>query len=134
MAEVALHRCVHREYTTNDKGSCDVSKIEYSYEFLDDFTTSEPNMSMFVNMFSWKKNNQAENFEDTTTKDSVSLQPIPTIQGPHYQAVTSQEDLRVESAMGGVEGQESWLQEKYDPQNHPLELMVCVCLHVCSLI
>jgi len=127
VAEVALYHCVHREYTTNNKGSREVTKIEYSFEFLDDFVTPEPKISMLL---SWKNN------KDTVTEDSnedVPLKPIPTIQGPPSLAVTSQEDCSVESAMGGVEDQESWLQEKYDPSNHPLELMVCVLMCICSL-
>jgi len=134
VAEVALHRCVHREYEVNDKGSCEVTRIEYSYEFLDDFITPEPSMSTFVNMLSWKKKEQADELMTSNSTHDIPLSPVPTVQGPPYIAVTSQEDWTVESAIGGSEGQESWLQEQYDPSNHPLELMVCVFMCKFKLI
>ena len=127
VAEVALHHCVHREYTETEKGGSEVSKIEYSFEFLDDFMTPVPTMSMYLNMLPWRKTNQANQFEDTMDRDSardVPLKPIPTVQGPPYLAVSSPVDS-FENPINGCEGEESWLQEKFDPQNHPLELMVC---------
>ena len=131
VAEVALYHCVQREYTINDKGSSEVTKIEYSYEFLDDYFTPVPTMSMFVNQMSPWKNKKETDFEGSIAQNSncdVPLKPIPTVQGPPYVAVSSEDLRHLENVMGNNDGQESWLQEKYDSQNHPLELMVRIMI------
>jgi len=116
VAELALYRCVHREYEVNEKGSNEVTKIEYSYEFLDDYVTPQPTLAKFLQDKFIKK----ENSTIFDNRQDIPLTPLPS-------NVVGSSDLTKEKEDMSDEGDREnwWLQEAYDPENHPLELMVC---------
>ena len=122
MAEVALHRCVACEYDSEDKDSCQITKIHYSYEFLDDFITPQPSITAFAaDMFRWDHKNASKNVDDTLQIDEdLQMKSIPTIRDPK-----DVDDENINSNMVlEYEKDQSWMQEKFDLKNHPIELMV----------
>jgi len=133
VAELALYRCVNREYEVNDKGSRKVTKIEYSYEFLEDYVTPQPTLTNFIQDRFMKKNEQPLQFhaptilENPFTTQDKALEPFPNVQNSSH---LGNNNVNMEEETATDDEQESWwLQENYDTENHPLELMVCMCAY-----
>ena len=114
VAELALYRCVHREYEVNEKGSNEVTKIEYSYEFLDDYVTPQPTLAKFLQ----DKFTKNENLTIFDNGQAIPLAPFPS-------NVVDSSNLTKQDMSDEEDHEDWWLQEVYDPENHPLELMVC---------
>jgi len=133
VAELALYRCVNQEYMVNDKGSNIVTKIEYSYEFLDDYVTPQPTLANFIqDKFMKKKKEQPLKFDASTIIENLSstqdtsLEPFPNVHNSSHLNNASDEKAKEDTD----DDQDAWwLQENYDPENHPLELMVCICVY-----
>ena len=127
VAQVALSRCVEREYDVQHNDICEVTKIHYLYEFLDDFITPQPTVAAFMaDVFQWNHKETLENtietptLEDEKFSEDIQMQSIPTVQDP-----TNSIDERVKAKpMLECEDGQFWMQEKFNLQNHPLELMV----------
>ena len=124
MAEVALHRCVVREYDSEDKDSHQITKIHYSYEFLDDFITVKPSIASFVtDTFQWNHKNTHDRMIDATVFQSsevLPMQSFSTVQAPDSIGDEKTNDNVIYECKDG----HSWMQEKFNLANHPLELMV----------
>ena len=128
MAELALHRCAERTYTTDEKVANDIDEITYSYEFLDDFLTPKPTINSFMaDIFQWKHEEKDDNMVTEPTPDEIPLtyippKAVPTIDDSH---TLHRDDEGVkDKPVLECEDQNSWLQEKFSLDNHPLELMV----------
>ena len=120
VAEVALHQCVKREYS--DKDSHQITKIHYSYEFLDDFINVKPSIISFVtDMFQWNHKNTDERMIDAEvfqSSEALPMQSLPTVQAPDSIG-DENHDVIYECKDGHF-----LMQEKFNLANHPLELMV----------
>ena len=134
VAEVALYRCVNRESMVNSKGSNEATKIEYSYEFLEDYVTPQPTLANFIQDKFTKEKEQPPKIDTSTVYENPSsthdmpLESFSNVQNFSHSNNTSQENVEEDTETN--DDQDAWwLQEKYDPENHPLELMVrlCVC-------
>ena len=124
MAELALHRCVERKYETDDEGGQKPSEIQYSYEFLDDFVTPRPTLNAFLtDVFRWKRDDKHERMIEDAHPAEIGLDDLspksPTVQGTqHADDDNAVDEPELESK------DDNWKQEKFDQNNHPLELMV----------
>ena len=116
LAEIALHRCVHRNYKTSEKIGKEITEIHYSFEFLDDFITPKPSLVKFLS----KKLNVSSTKD--TVQSEVPMNAIPTVKYP-YKEITAKEESALE-----CEDEESWMLKNFKQENHPLELMVCVTI------
>lgn len=127
VAELALRQCIQREYKTDDKNHSEIAKIQYSYEFLDDYITPQPTLNAFMSdLFQCKAVKHNKIVEDALPaegeSENVPLDSIPTVQSPQNVGNENEKDnivLKCEDA-------ESWMQKKFNQKNHPLELMVSV--------
>ena len=128
MAELALHRCAQRTYTTEEKGTNDIHEITYSYEFLDDFLTPRPTFNSFMaDIFQWKSKDKDDKMVAVRT-DEIPLTYIPPKSAPtvHDSQLLhgDGESVKDDKPVLECEDHNSWLQEKFVLNNHPLELMV----------
>ena len=128
MAQLALHQCVERTYHTDEKCSNEIAEICYSYEFLDDFVTPKPTVYSFLaEFFRWTPKNKHNEGVETIITNDIALEEVapkykPTVQSLQH---TDDESAKDESvSMEECEDNCSWMQEKFNPKNHPLELMV----------
>ena len=133
VAELALYRCVNQEYRVNEKGSSEVIKIEYSYEFLDDYVTPQPTLANFIQEKFMKKKEKPLKLDASTIIENLSstqdmpLEPFPNVHKSSHLNNASNEKAKEDTDTN--DDQDAWwLQENYDPENHPLELMVCICV------
>ena len=113
LAEIALQRCVHRNYKTNEKRSKEVTEIHYSFEFLDDFIIPKPPLITCISDMLKRKSKK-----DDTVHCEVPMTAIPTVQYPYEEMAKDESVLECEDA-------ESWMLKNFTSENHPLELMVC---------
>ena len=126
MAKVALHQCVVCEYDSEDKDSCQITKIHYSYEFLDDFITPQPSITAFVaDVFRWNDKNVHKNMAEAVIQNEMycedsPMKSIPTIRDPKN---TDGENINSNLVLQ-CENDQRWMQEKFNLENHPIELMV----------
>ena len=120
----------------NNKGSNEVTKIEYSYEFLDDYITPQPTLAKFVQDKVGLSANQTSIFENSAifnTAQDIPLVSLPNdVLGSSHLANTLKESTNIKEDMDDAEeyNEDWWLQEMYDPENHPLELMVCLYVYL----
>ena len=126
MAQLALHRCVECTYYTGERSSSEIATICYSYEFLDDFVTPKPTVNSFL-AECFRSDSKDKHYEgvETIISNGTSLEEIspkfnPTVQSLQY---VDEESAKDESMLECGDNC-SWLQERFDPKNHPLELMV----------
>ena len=124
MAEFALHRCVERMYATDDEGGQKLTKIQYSYEFLDDFVTPKPTLNAFMtDVCAMKRDDRHERMVEDAHPAEIGLDDIspksPTVLGTQH---IDDDSARDEPVLESKD--ERWLQEKFNQKNHPLELMV----------
>ena len=128
MAQLALHRCVERTYYIDGKSSSEIAVISYSYEFLDDFFTPKPTVYSFLaEIFRWTLKNKHNEGVETIMANDTALEEMapkykPTIQSLQHTDDESAKDKSV--SVVECDDNCSWLQEKFNPKNHPLELMV----------
>ena len=126
VAQLALHRCVECTYCTDGKSSNRIAEICYSYEFLDDFITPKPTVNSFlVEFFGRHAVDKHIEESETIIANQIALEEMapkykPTVQSVRY---TNDETAKDKPVLE-CEDNSSWLQEKFDPKNHPLELMV----------
>ena len=126
MAELALRQCVDVHYEPNDKGSCEISEITFSYEFLDDYNTPRPTLNAFLtDIFRWYPENKHDKKVEELMSDEMVLENIPTkaTATPTVQDVQHAVDETARNKTVEHED-DSWLQEKFNLKTHPLELMV----------
>ena len=128
MAELALHRCAERTYTTDEKLANDIDEITYSYEFLDDFLTPKPTINSFMaDIFQWRHEEKYDNMVTEPTPDEIALTYIPPKAVPTIDKlqILHRDDEGVKNKpVLECKDQISWLQEKFSLNNHPLQLMV----------
>ena len=126
VAQLALHQCVECTYCTDGKSSSEIATICYSYEFLDDFVTPKPTVNSFlVECFGRHPTDKYNERSETIIPNETALEEIvpkfnPTVQDLQY---TDYESAK-EQPVSDYGDNYYWLQEKFDPKNHPLELMV----------
>lgn len=129
MAELALHRCAERTYTTDKKDTNDIDEITYHYEFLDDFPTPRPTFNSFIaDIFQWKSEEKdRDDKTDRVGTDEIPLTYVPPKAVPtvHDSQLLHGDDESVkDKPVLECEDHDFWLQEKFVLNNHPLELMV----------
>ena len=128
VAELALHRCAQRTYTTDEKDANDIDEITYSYKFLDDFLTPKPTINSFMaDIFQWKHKEKNDKMVTEPIPDEIPLMYIPPKAVPtiHNSQTLYKDDVSIkDKPVLKCEDQSSWLQEKFSLNNHPLELMV----------
>ena len=110
LAEIALQRCVDRNYETSDNIGKEITDIHYSFEFLDDFITPKPSLITFINKLKVR-----------CTKDTVQCEvPMKAIPTVPYKEITPTEESALE-----CEDADNWMLKTFKQEYHPLELMVC---------
>ena len=126
MAQLALHQCVECTYYTDEKNSNEIAEICYSYEFLDDFVAPKPTVNGFLSEC-FRSDSKDKHYAgvETIIPNGTALEEMapkfsPTVQSLQYADDESAKD----KSMFDRGNNFSWLQERFDPKNHPLELMV----------
>ena len=128
VAQLALHRCVECTYYTDETCCNEIAVISYSYEFLDDFVTPKPTVYSFLaEFFRWTLKNKHNEEVETIIANGTALEEMASKYKPTIQSLqhTDDESAKDES-VSTVECKDncSWMQQKFNPKNHPLELMV----------
>ena len=128
VAEHALHQCVECKYNPDGKGGSEVTEICYSYEFLDDYVTPKPTLNAFMaDIFQWRPEDKHKKMVEEGATDEMAMgeyvppKSTPTVQGlQHIDDETAKDRPKYERE----DGDNDWLQQKFNRKNHPLELMV----------
>ena len=126
MAQVALHRCVERTYYTDEKCSNEIAEICYSYEFLDDFVTPKPTLNAFLTeFFRWHPESKHSEGAETVIINETALEEMAPKFKPTVESLKCTDDESAkDKPLLECGDNYCWLQEKFNKQNHPLELMV----------
>ena len=122
VAQLALHQCVERTYYTDGNGCSKIATICYSYEFLDDFVTPKPTVKSFLAEFFQQYPSKGN---ETIMTNETPYEEMETKFKPTVQCLQHADDESAkEMSLLECEDNCSWEQEKFNPNNHPLELMV----------